>query len=389
MENKLVKIEKIEKNEISKVIENSEVEIQVANQVTENYQKFFIELGQIQENAVKINFKNPNQIDEKIARELRLATVKIRTSAEGLKNKRKKQYLLRGNLEQSVYNLIKNGCKLIEETFVNVEKAREIAEKKRIENLRLERTEKIIEYVDNVNIFSLGQMSENDFDNLLIGFQVAKEKMEKEEKEAEEKRLAEIEKEKQRQIEIQKENDKLKKEAEERERLLRLEREKFEKERELERKKQSEILAKQKKEAEERERIEREKQAKIQAELKKQTEKERKEYELKLQKERKETAKKEADAKLEREKLQADLKAKQDVEIKQKKEKERIERERIKKEKKAKNAPEKEKLIKFAELIENLQRPEINTDEANKIMNDVDTLLLKVSKFIRDKSLNL
>ena len=295
MENKLIKIEK---NEISKVVENSGVEIKVANQVTENYQKFFIELGQIQENAIKINFENPTQIDETIARELRLATVKIRKSAEGLKIARKKQYLLRGNLEQSVYNLIKDGCKLIEDTFGNVEKAREIAEKKRIENLRLERTEKIIEYVDNVNIYPLGQMSENDFDSLLIGFQVAKEKKEKDEKEAEEKRLAEIEKEKQRLIEIKKENERLRKEADIKEKARLAEIEEIRKVQDAKDKKErlrlaeKARLAKEKRAKEETERKilakkEAERQATLQAELRAKAEKERKEKE-RIEKELKE-----------------------------------------------------------------------------------------------------
>ena len=63
-----------------------------------------------------------------------------------------------------------------------------------------------------------------------------------------------------------------------------------------------------------------------------------------------------------------------------------FESERIELEKKAKNAPEREKLLKFAELIDNLQRPEIKTDEANKIMNDVNTLLLQVTTYIREKT---
>ena len=166
---------------------------------------------------------------------------------------------------------------------------------------------------------------------------------EKQEK-AEEDRLAKMEAERIENERIRIENRRLQKEAEEaeeREPLAKIEREKLEKEREIERKKQAEILAKAKAEAEAKARIEAEKQAEILA------------------------------------------KAKAEAEKKAQKEKERIE---LELEKKSKNAPEKEKLIKFAELIEKLIRPEIKTEEAQKIMNDVNNLLSKVSNFIREKS---
>jgi hypothetical protein len=364
MENKLVKLEK---TELVKLVEKSGIEPQTATAVTDNYQKFFIELGNVQDSAGKINFDNPTQIDEKIARDLRLTTVKIRTAAETLKDERKKTYLLRGNLEQSTYNLIKDACKLTEDTFLQVEKAREIAEKKRKEELRIQRTEKIAEYVENVNIYPLGEMSENDFDNLLIGFQVAKEKKIQEEKQAEQKRLAEIEAEKQRQLEIKKENERLKKEAAEKEAALKIEREKIEREKEIERKKQAEILAKQKEESDRIAKIEAEKQAKIQAELKAKAEKER----------------------IEREKIEKELKEKEEAEKKLKEETELKEKERRAAEKKAKNAPDKEKLLVFANYLLTMERPEMNTQETSAIMTNVNQLLYKVSEYIKEKTAQL
>jgi hypothetical protein len=107
---------------------------------------------------------------------------------------------------------------------------------------------------------------------------------------------------------------------------------------------------------------------------------------------RQEAEAKEKQARIEAErnaKIEAELRAKAEAELRAQKEKERIEKERIEKEKKAKNAPDKEKLIDFAKLIDALQRPEIKTDEAAKIMNDANTLLSKVSNFIREKSATL
>jgi hypothetical protein len=197
-------------------------------------------------------------------------------------------------------------------------------------------------------------------------------------KKAEEERLAKIEAERIENERIRIENERLKKEAIEKEliekenqkkqaEILLFERKKLEAEKQAEAKKQAKILAEQKLESERIAKLEAEKQAKIQAELK---------------------AKAQAE-KIQREKVEAELKAKAEAELKAQKEKERIEKERIEKEKKAKNAPEKEKLMLFATLIEKLERPEIKTDEANTIMQNVNTLLSKVVTFIREKSNNL
>ena len=55
-------------------------------------------------------------------------------------------------------------------------------------------------------------------------------------------------------------------------------------------------------------------------------------------------------------------------------------------EKKAKNAPDKTKLIELAIQIDGLNMPEIKSEEAQKILSNVKTLLTKVSVFIREKS---
>jgi uncharacterized protein YktA (UPF0223 family) len=59
---------------------------------------------------------------------------------------------------------------------------------------------------------------------------------------------------------------------------------------------------------------------------------------------------------------------------------------KIEAEKKAKNAPDKTKLIELAAQIDGLNMPEIKGEEAQKILSDVKILLSKVSVFIREKS---
>ena len=280
----LVKIESIQ---LEKVVKESGLQIQEGEEIKQSYLPFLNELAETQSQASKINFENPAQIDETIARELRLKTVKIRTGAEGLKDSRKKIHLLKGNLEQAAYNLIAASCKLTEETFNSVEKAREIAEKKIKEILKAERIEMLLQYDVDGSFLQLGEMPIEVWESFLLGQKTSYEIKIQAEKQAELERLT-----------------KEKAEADERERIrvenVRLKSEAIESEKKAmeERKKQAAILAKQKSESEakqkaieEANRIEHEKQAAI---LKKEKEAKTKlENELKaeLEKKAKELAK--------------------------------------------------------------------------------------------------
>src|SRR5688572_15788511 len=121
------------------VLKDSGLELTESEQIRQSYLPYFIEMSEVKEMAKKIDFDNPKDIDETIARELRLRTVKIRTGSENLKDSRKRLHMLKANVEQDAWNLIKSTCKLDEERFLQVEKNREIQEKLRIDSLRTER----------------------------------------------------------------------------------------------------------------------------------------------------------------------------------------------------------------------------------------------------------
>jgi hypothetical protein len=57
--------------------------------------------------------------------------------------------------------------------------------------------------------------------------------------------------------------------------------------------------------------------------------------------------------------------------------------------KKAKAAPDKLKLENLAVIIDTVKFPELKSDEAKQILSDVEKLLEKVSKFIREKTAEL
>jgi len=384
------KIVKIESTELEKVVKESGLAIQEGEEIKQSYQPFLIQLAEIQSQASKINFESPARIDEEIAGRLRKDTVKIRTGAEELKNQRKRGYLLRGNLEQAAYNLIAASCKLTEETFGNVEKAREIAEKKRKEELKSERIEKLSPYEIDPQFYDLGNMPDEVFENLLQGAKTALENKIAAEKKAEEERLAKIEANRVENERIRQENEILKLEAD-RKRELRVKRAGelqsyiifirdynglIDSEEEEYKKQFAEIKIG----AEQHWEFEREQQIKEAKEKQELEEKNRKERELQQQK-------LEAERK-EREQLANELKAKQDAENKAK----QIEQERLiaeeNKRKQAEKAPDKEKIEQFAKMIDALVKlnTSIKDTELLKILTEAKGLLTKVSTYIREKS---
>lgn len=223
MKNEIVKIGT---DQLDEVVKRSDLAIQESEEIKKSYLPFVVQLAETQSQADKINFASPSELDENIARELRLKTVKIRTGAEKLKDDRKRMYLLRGNLEQASYNVIAASCKITEEVFINVEKAREIAEKKRQESLRIEREEKLKPYTEDAAMYPLGMMKDDAFEALYTSLRTAQETRIAAEKKAEADRLAAIEEERKRQEKIRLENIKLKKAAEEREKQFEAERQK-------------------------------------------------------------------------------------------------------------------------------------------------------------------
>ena len=222
-------IESVAKSEkLDEVITSSGLQLEEANQVKENYLPFLERLAKVREESKKINKENPTTTDEVIARKLRLETVDIRNRCGDVKDARKKIHLLKGNLEQAAYNLIKADCELIEEAFTQVEKARQIAEAKRKAELKEERIKLLADYseVVSVEFIDLANMDEDSFKRLLDTSKISLQTKRDAEAKQEAERLAAIEAERKR-IEDQRiENERLKKEAEEKERQLEAERKK-------------------------------------------------------------------------------------------------------------------------------------------------------------------
>lgn len=154
-----------------------------------SYSPYFLRIAEIKEQAKKINFENPSELDQEIARKLRIATVKIRTGCEDVKNERKRLHSLKANIEQAAYNLIAAGCKLEEEVFLRVEKAQEIKAKAEKEALKVKRLEALQPYNFDPGQVKVEDLSEAAFEILLSGLKQKAEEAEKAAAKAEAERI--------------------------------------------------------------------------------------------------------------------------------------------------------------------------------------------------------
>ena len=279
-----------------------------------------------------------------VFKDLRLRIRDNRTKGIEVWHKNNKAYFLAGgNFVDAIKRKEIAENERMEERLLDAEKFFENQERERLDKLRTDRLELLRPYTE-VEPLALGHMEQAVFDNLLTGFKVAHEARIAAEKKAEEDRIAREKAEAEERERQRLENIRLKAEAEEREKQIAAERETARKEQE---KKEAEL-------AKER--------AKAEAERKALEDKARKERE-------------------EREKLEAEIQAKREAEERQKQAEKRA---KDKAEKAAKLLPDKEKLLSFMQAINDLPRPEVKSIEAASIAANANTLLVKVTNYIRE-----
>lgn len=270
----------------------------------------------------------------KKAKRLRLDISKIRVSADKVRKEQKAEYLRAGNAIQGVYNILKFAVTDKEEKLKEIETHFERIEAERVEKLGAERLDILRQYTMDEPPMNLGELAEDVWKNYISGVKLNYEAIKEAERKAEEDRLAAIEAERVENERIRLENEKLRKEAEEREAL-----------------RAKEEAARLKKE--------RAAQAKIDAE--------RKAQEEALRKEREAREKVEAEARRKEEaRIQAEREAKAEAD--------RLKAEQQEAERKAANAPDKEKLLIIAgNLLEKIEM--FVSQEAKDAMRDAARIL--------------
>ena len=287
------------------------------------------------------------------AKELRLQYVRVRTGTAEIHKELKAFYLNGGRFVDGWKNAQLFASQEIEESLKKIENHYEMIEAERKARLKEERVAKISPYVEDVNTYMLGEMSEDAFEKLLAGSKMQYDTRIAAEKKAEEERIAKEKADAEEREAQRLENIRLQKEADKREKQIAAEREKVRKEAER----------REKQLADEREAARKEQEAK----------------DKQLADERA-RAQKEAEK---REKLEADIRAIDEAKAKAAQD---AERKRKADEKAAQLAPDKNKLLNFCQAINDLPRPEVKSIEAADIASKANILLVKTVNFIKENA---
>jgi hypothetical protein len=277
-------------NELAIVASETAVDAEIQTMLVERFTPFLDQAKEWRERAENLVVTDISQTREmKMAREARLALREIRINADKLRKELKEDSLRYGRAVQGVYNVIEAAITPIEKHLEQQEKFKEIFELKQREALRVEREELTRDVRDymfaNIN---LGEITEDDFQRLWNGARLQKQAAEEQARKAEEDRIAREKAAAEERERLRVENERLKAEAEAREKARRVEIERM----------KAEAEAKEQERRAELDRIESELRA---ANIK--AAKERLEAEARAEAER-----------IERERVEAELKAKQEAE---------------------------------------------------------------------------
>lgn len=354
--------------EVAIIAEN--VSVEKRNEVQTVLNHVFNGVSKMREQLENISVKDQNdEISMKLAGTVRLAVKRERLDAE------KKFDAKRAEVQQEML-----GFKTLDSLYLKAKQIMQI-QTKELEEIALfkEETKKRFEseqkelkiqtreirlgkymFAPDINRKDFENMSDESFELFFAGIEKAHNDRIEAEKKAEAERIAKEKAEAEERERIRKENEQLKAEADRKEKELAAERAKAEAEKKA-------IEDKARKEKEEADK-------KLKAEQQK--------------------AREAADkAAAEKAKLEAAIKAKADAEFKAQKEKEAKEladaKAKAESERKAKNAPEKTKLLSFAEKLKGIERPEIQSEDATKIMQNVDVLIDKIVNYITENASKL
>ncbi len=279
--------------------------------------------------AKKIKVDNVDDKESmKAARETRLHLKNIRVEVEKKRKELKEDSLRYGRAIDGVANILKQMIEPIENYLLKQEEFAIEQERVRLRELVMQRESELLQLEVDTTHFDLSNMAEDAFSQLLTVSKIAFNMKKKAEAEAEEQRIS---KEKAEQIErerIQKENEDLKKQQAIRDIELAAERKKFE---DARLKREQEIEKKIKEEADRRE-----------AEL----------------------------ARIEKERIQKEADA-------------------AKAHKQAALAPDKEKFVTYANMLQSVELPNLQNSESKELLIEVQILLTKVIEIILIKSVNL
>lgn len=198
-------------NQLTIVAQQTGLEQNKVQSLLSRFGMFFEDAKKIADESKSIIVTDEAQTDLMIkAREKRLELKNIRVSTEKVRVELKEQSLREGRAIDGVANLIKALIVPVEQHLEKQEKFAEIREMERITKREVERISRLSQYVFDVSIYQIRDMSDVAFEELLSNCKTAHEATEQAKKKAEEDRIRALEKEKKEQEKIKKENERLK-----------------------------------------------------------------------------------------------------------------------------------------------------------------------------------
>ena len=318
--------------ELEIVIKESGLEKSQGDVILESFTKFINQFNELESRAKAIVITDISQKQEMDrAREIRLALKDIRVSAEKTRVGLKEGIVRQGKAIDGVANIVKALIVPVEEYLESQEKFIENIETAKRNKMMEERTAALSLYVEDISVYNFCDLSDEAFENLVAQVKSIYDAKQEEIKKAEAKRIADEKAAREEAEKNKTEVEKLRKEKAERE----------------------ERAAKEKAIAD----------AKLKAEQ---------DARLKLEKEIKD-------------KEIAELKKKQEEEAKIKAENEA--REKAKRE--AEIAPEKDKLLAYAESIRMIKSPDGLSKAGLEVVKTAEAKLLEISQEIKLKIKNL
>lgn len=353
-------------NELSLIVKDAGLETSQSDNLMKSYAGFYQDAKKVVDEVRSIVVTSEDQVElMKKAKEGRKRLKDIRVEVEKTRIKLKEQSLREGKAIDGMAHVLKALIIPVEEHLEKQEKFAELKEAKRLSDRFAERVEKLSKYVDDVSLYNLTTMSDEAFESLLISSKSSFDAKIEAQKKADDERIELEKKQKilnERQLEL----------AE-----YRQFRNQFpqpmgtpivtidttEEEYQATLKKCKDLKSDYDKE-QERIRIENE-------ELRKKSDADRKareEAELKLKKEKEAQDKKEQearDAEIAKKKLEDDEKRKLLL------------------------APDKEKLLNLATLLEKIESPRVASKEAGEVVDRAFVTINDVAKFIRSKAVAL
>lgn len=362
------------------IVQQNGLQAETAQNLQATFAPLFTQARTILEKSRAVTVTDVSQKDAiKIAKIYRIELKNIRVAGDKVRKELKEESLKKGKAIDGFYNILDHLVSTEEARLTEQEKFAEIKEAQRKAALKTEREELLKPYGLDLTGYALGDMSPETFDQLLTGTKHVYEAKIEAARKAEADRIAKEAAEQAERIRIQAENERLRKEAE----AAKAEADRIEKARIAAEQEAARVLAEERAKAEEAAAKERQRVAVEQAEIKRKADEAAKAAAEKAQKEKEAF---EAAAKKQQDALEAAAKAerqaRENIEAEQKKAKE-LEAARIAAENAAKQkaaaAPDKQKLLAFAQAIKAVPIPELTTEAGLSI---TATIAISHDKFV-------